>query len=78
MDLPKLRWNYRFLLEIEELVLIKKPMKMTMNITKTSTGMLLEDLQNEFGVEEIRHYLLQVKNGMGVILEQAHQSGRKR
>ena len=54
MALPGIRWNYRFLLEIEELAWIKEPMKMTMNITKTSTEMLLEDLQNEFGVEEIR------------------------
>ena len=31
---------------------------MTMNITKTSTEMLLEDLQNEFGGEEIRPLLI--------------------
>jgi ribonucleoside-diphosphate reductase alpha chain len=58
MALPKVRWNYRFLLENEELAWIKEPMKMTMNITKTSTEMLLEDLQNEFGVEGIRPLLI--------------------
>ncbi len=31
---------------------------MTMNITKTSTDMLLEDLQNQFGAEEIRPLLI--------------------